>query len=106
MAVQMIHWRIHQTACQIACRIACRILLQVILQAVCTMVGRIADTAVFRTAKGILGQMVCQTVEKTTLHAIQQAIRETTCLTAVGITCPTTHRAAPGMPGWTFGRRG
>ena len=92
--MQVIHRRIHQTAHQTACHIVCRILLQVILRAVCTTVGGIADTAVFWMAKRILGQMVCQAVEKTAVHAIQQAIRATACLTALQMAYPIAHQIA------------
>ena len=92
--MQVIHRRIYRTARQIAWEIVCGILLQVILRAACTMVGGIADTAVFRIAKRILGQMVCQAFEKTALHAIQHAIPETVCLTAVQMACPTAHQTA------------
>jgi len=60
------------------------------------MVGGIADTAVFRIAKRIFRQMVCQAVEKTALHAVQHAIPETTCLTAVQMACTIAHQIVRG----------
>jgi len=66
----------------------------VILRAACAMVVRIADKAVFRIAERIFGQMVCQAVEKTAVHAIQQAIRATACLTALQMAYPIAHQIA------------
>ena len=60
------------------------------------MVGGIADTAVFGIAERTLGQMVCQAVGKTTLHAVQHAIPETTCLTALQMACTIAHQIVRG----------